>query len=283
MNKESKDSREGERKLCLLCGKKPQQELSHIIPKFIVKRIKEECEGGMLRNGENPNIPRQDGPKCPMLCTDCEDMFCAWEKHFAETIYHPFYNKPTQMRQWKTDELSLKFLASVAYRCMLIYLQNNLFPDELRDAYFAALCVLRDYLLNKKDNLSPLFFELCVILDYNDNNLREECSSLYYYIKTALDIDRFVYDEYLKLFVVNFGPFYVVLTVEDKMGLMRETKPNSPDLFYMYTESYKSLPLYLQRYVIEGLKKAEKIYDAISPAQGSKIRERWNKQQSRES
>lgn len=283
MHSESCDAGNGEKELCLLCGKNPQQEKSHIIPRFIVNRIKKECEGAMLRNGENPNIPRQDGLKCPMLCPACEDMFCAWETHFAQTIFHPFYNKPTQMRQWITDGLSLKFLASVAYRGMSIFQQENLFRDDLRDDYAAALCVLRDYLLNRRDSLEPLFFELCVIWNYNDDNLKKECSSLYYYIKTALDIDWFVYGGYAKLFVVNFGPFYVVLTIEDRMGLMQETKPNSPDSFYMYTESYRSLPLYLQHYVIGGVEKVQKIYDAISPAQGSKIRERWNKQQSRES
>lgn len=262
---------------CVLCDKNPQQEKSHIIPKFIVKRIKAECEGAMLRNGENPNIPRQDGLKRPMFCPACEDMFSVWEKHFSETIYHPFYNRPTEMRQMRNDPKSLKFMASLAYRGMAILLQDDAFPDEIKNDYTSALCVLSDFLLEKRDSLAPLFFEVCVILDYDDDNLREQCSSLYYYIRTGMEFNWLTYGNIAKFFITNFGPFYIVLIMQDRIGLMQEAKPSAPDSFFLHTESYRHLPEYLQDYVLGGLEGVKRIYDGISPSQGENIKKRWNK------
>ena len=59
---------------CALCHDKSELELSHIIPKFVLRYLKE-TSAGLLRSAENPNAVVQDGEKHYMLCGKCEDLF----------------------------------------------------------------------------------------------------------------------------------------------------------------------------------------------------------------
>ena len=78
---------------CALCQDKSELELSHIIPKFVLRYLKE-TSAGFLRSAENPNTVVQDGEKHYMLCGKCEDLFSKYERslriiyfmHISKTI-----------------------------------------------------------------------------------------------------------------------------------------------------------------------------------------------------
>jgi len=68
----------------------PKLEISHIIPKFIYKWLKETSTTKIMRSANNPNKPAQDGYKVPFLCKTCESNFSSYEKYFSEKIFKPF-------------------------------------------------------------------------------------------------------------------------------------------------------------------------------------------------
>lgn len=144
--------------VCLLCRKNPQGEISHIFPKFIMKKLIAEGDFGRLRNLSNPNVALQDGPKRTMLCSQCEDLFSIFEKHFAEKIFHPSYNGKLDKAIGANDALSLKFLASLSFRCIAMGLEDHLFPPQYLPVFRPALNPIRDYLLGEISSLLPLFF-----------------------------------------------------------------------------------------------------------------------------
>lgn len=51
-------------KVCALCHQNSELELSHIIPKFAIRYLKE-TSIGQLRSTDNPNSTIQDGEKHP--------------------------------------------------------------------------------------------------------------------------------------------------------------------------------------------------------------------------
>lgn len=59
-------------KPCALCRENKELELSHIVPKFVIRYLKKTSTGA-IRNMENPNKIAQDGEKHYLLCGDCED------------------------------------------------------------------------------------------------------------------------------------------------------------------------------------------------------------------
>ena len=74
---------------CALCGEDKELQLSHIIPKFIGKYLKNTSIGN-IRSHENPNRIAQDIEKHYMLCHDCEELFSASERYFANTVFYPY-------------------------------------------------------------------------------------------------------------------------------------------------------------------------------------------------
>lgn len=48
---------------------------SHIIPKFVSRRLIKKSITGFLRQASNPNKRLQDGDSTYLLCADCEQKF----------------------------------------------------------------------------------------------------------------------------------------------------------------------------------------------------------------
>lgn len=276
MNKESKDSREEERKLCLLCGEKHQQEKSHIVPKFIIKKIKSERDSMRMRNAGNPNIVAQDGPKCLMLCPDCEDRFSVWEKHFAETIYHPFYNKKWRRSGELKDEKIVKFLASLTFRTIAHTFQSHEFPTHLERKYRFALNVLSDYLMGRRNSLQPMFFDLYAIRDYSSKEVWKSCSPLYYYVKTGIEYTYLINPNGIYKFVTKIGPFFSAFTIENPYGLDVSLSNVYDGGLMCLCVPIKNLPKDIKDYIKGGLKVVDDSRERMSPHQLDLIRKRWS-------
>lgn len=74
---------------CALCGLEKELQISHIVPKFVGKYLKE-ISIGNIRSEENPNKTIQDIEKRELLCHDCEELFSASERSYANTIFYPY-------------------------------------------------------------------------------------------------------------------------------------------------------------------------------------------------
>lgn len=123
---------------CNFCKKEVLQlEVSHIIPKFIYKWLKETSTTKKMRSGTNPNKPVQDGYKVPFLCKTCENDFSRYEKHFSEKIFKPFIesNDLGIFKNINHQEFK-KFITSLIWRVAQHSinepsLNGNYTPDEI--------------------------------------------------------------------------------------------------------------------------------------------------------
>ncbi|MFD2672172.1 hypothetical protein [Marinicrinis sediminis] len=76
-------------KKCVLCGTETSLELSHIVPKMVMRTLKKTATGN-IRNSQNPSVPAQDSEKHYMLWGNCEDLFSEKETYFANALFHPY-------------------------------------------------------------------------------------------------------------------------------------------------------------------------------------------------
>lgn len=116
--------------LCALCREFERQEISHIIPAFVYKKLRQISPSGFSRTTSNPNRRVQDGEKFPLLCPSCEDRFSIWEKKFAENVFHPYYASSKNTFSFNYDEWFLKFLVSISYRSLVNKLENEGVEDH---------------------------------------------------------------------------------------------------------------------------------------------------------
>lgn len=100
--------------ICALCQKSSILRESHIIPKLVTDWMKETSGTGYIRRSGIPNLREQDGPKIPLLCQDCEQLFGVWEKRFAEDIFIPLHESPESRVSY--GPWLEKFAVSVSWR-----------------------------------------------------------------------------------------------------------------------------------------------------------------------
>jgi hypothetical protein len=126
--------------LCILCGKNPPIQKSHIIPKFAYKRMKDQSSVKTLRHSGKPHHPIQDGAQGPYLCSDCEAKFNSWETPFCNLLLDRYEamldaSKPAEIKPIPYTEWLPRFLSSVHFR-YLKYIElmnpgNRNVPDGL--------------------------------------------------------------------------------------------------------------------------------------------------------
>jgi hypothetical protein len=155
-------------KQCALCRKNKELELSHIVPKFVVRYLKKTAFGA-IRNIENPNKVVQDGEKHYLLCGDCEDLFSVYETKFANKFFYPYMKD--NIKEFVYDSDTYYFLTSVSWRSLYLdildFVENadDIGIDlETLDCLIEKESRMRKYLLKEESNVEGiehhiLFFE----------------------------------------------------------------------------------------------------------------------------
>jgi len=141
------------RGLCRLCGRDADLLLSHILPAFAFRWLRESAGGGHLRNSETPNQRVQDGTKEYWLCASCESLFGRSEKAFADRLFYPFLSNPKQTLPY--SNWLLHFCTSVSWRVLRLSIDEvhlHKWDVELLSRAKAAEVVWRSYLLREKAN-----------------------------------------------------------------------------------------------------------------------------------
>ncbi|MED4758677.1 hypothetical protein [Priestia megaterium] len=154
---------------CKLCLEHSELQLSHIVPKFVGRWLKKTSAVGHIRNAMNPNVRIQDLPKEYLLCKGCEQIFSAFEKKFAEEIFHPFHSENKKLFHY--DRWLQKFIISLNWRVAISGLNNsiphghNSLPDLEK-----TMEGWRKFLLDETNNPGPSKNHLVFvgITDLND-------------------------------------------------------------------------------------------------------------------
>lgn len=136
--------------ICKLCDSESELKESHFIPKFIGKWVKKTGVTGYIRDANEVHKRAQDIAKEYWLCGQCELMFSAWERSFANKIFYPFVDKGESVAHY--EQWMSKFCASVSWRTLsYIRYKNN--TQEYEDELDAAQQHLKNYLLGHESNL----------------------------------------------------------------------------------------------------------------------------------
>lgn len=139
---------------CALCGENKSLSMSHIIPNFVFKWMKESSATGFLRSAENPEKRLQDFAKLPFLCLECEQLFSKFESYFAKQVFFPVLNK--KIIQVSYDEKLLGFIISLSWRTLKkTYATNCTQHPWIKEHLDMAEKIWRDYLLGVRKDVLP--------------------------------------------------------------------------------------------------------------------------------
>ncbi|MGE6387331.1 hypothetical protein ACQKEN_16905 [Pseudomonas sp. NPDC078416] len=138
--------------ICKLCKKDSELQLSHFIPKFIGKWLKDTSATGFIRFNQSINKRSQDIAKDYWLCRSCEQLFSAWEREFANRVFYPFMDKEESEARY--GSWLSKFCASLTWRT-LTYARSldNTHSPKVSQKYDLAEAALAAYLLGEGRSL----------------------------------------------------------------------------------------------------------------------------------
>ncbi len=108
---------------CTLCGEEAELEISHVVPRFVGKRLKEDSPKPFLRNTQAPNRRLQDVPKERLLCRNCEERFSQFEDPFSRDIFTPTM-EGEQLDDVVVTREHRNFCASVSWRTLVMTLRQ---------------------------------------------------------------------------------------------------------------------------------------------------------------
>jgi hypothetical protein len=112
---------------CRLCEKQAELQLSHILPSFAFRWLRESGGGSALRNTREPNQRTQDGHKEYLLCRDCEEVFSRYERTFANKLLHPYLKDAG--RRYHYGPWLLHFCVSISWRVLHYCMDKSVAAD----------------------------------------------------------------------------------------------------------------------------------------------------------
>ena len=150
--------------VCELCRKEKDVKDSHVIPKFVVKWLKDTSATGYVRQAEKPNIRKQDIDTRRLLCDSCEGMLSRFETLFANRIFLPFQNEG--LKEFEYEEWLQTFAVSVFWRLGVSDLDDfRSFKPHLTCHLEKALEIWRRALLSG-DYSTDVYDHHILFLDY---------------------------------------------------------------------------------------------------------------------
>lgn len=136
---------------CALCRQNRELQLSHIVPNFVGRKMKKTAPGN-IRITNEPNKVAQDIEKHFLLCHDCEELFSAKERWFANNIFNPWQDK--KVTRFEYDDNLTYFITSLSWRSLYLDLEeyscDKEFNQDILMLMFRAEQNMREYLLGKK-------------------------------------------------------------------------------------------------------------------------------------
>lgn len=174
---------------CRLCGTIKELQLSHILPAFVFRWLRESAGDGYLRSTIEPNKRVQDGVKEYWLCSSCEQRFGKSEKLFADRLFYPYV--AASKKTFRYSEWLLYFCTSVSWRVLQFYMDEDrlkhLNAEELIHVTNAER-MWRGYLLGNYKNTGA-FQQHMLIGDQIASATGELAPSINRYLMRAIHLD----------------------------------------------------------------------------------------------
>lgn len=101
---------------CKLCSEDRELQNSHVIPRFVIKWMKNTGPTPFLRKAVDPNTRIQDYHE-KLLCKECEQIFSDWEGKFASHVFYPHVRDQTN--KFEYGEWLYRFVLSVSWRLLV--------------------------------------------------------------------------------------------------------------------------------------------------------------------
>jgi hypothetical protein len=257
--------------ICELCKKNAKLQISHIVPKFVVRWFKESTTGG-IRTNRKPNLRVQDFYKTPLLCADCEQLFSIWEKSFYENVFLPLHNPEPVTKSIHYGYWALKFAVSVSWRVLVFFEKEKSvgsFSADQKQLIRDARETWERFLLGELDDpgiYNQHILPLDVIEDYNGQRISPYLNR---YLLRTIHIDMIstrgsIYTYTKMCRVVIFG------RIQDKQPKLWR----GSQLHLMKGEIKKrdyQIPNYFFTYMNNKADEAKRILESISPKQQKAI------------
>lgn len=164
---------------CALCQQEKELQLSHIIPKFVGNYLKSTAVGN-IRNQEAPNRVIQDIEKHELLCHDCEELFSAAERYFANTIFYPYLRD--KLTEFSYSDQLFYFITSLSWRSLYLDIINFVRGDDIRidvlERMIEAEGKMRRYLLHESSDIGSIenhifFYDVVTRVSNSNDSLKE--------------------------------------------------------------------------------------------------------------
>ena len=133
---------------CKLCQDSEDLMVSHVLPRFLGKYLKETSATGFLTAVDTDGKPSrsQDLYKRKLLCGRCESILNEAETFFANTVFHPF--KQGNLKTIPIDKLLGRFAISVSLRALwIMQILPHPLAEKWKDKLYALETEWRNYLL----------------------------------------------------------------------------------------------------------------------------------------
>lgn len=231
--------------ICKLCHKKAYLKLSHIIPKFIFRWLKETSATGYLRFGQNPDVRVQDGFKEFWLCGECENLLNKWETEFANKLFYPLVQGKKSSFEYKG--WLLKFAVSLSWRSLILIKTIGLshFTDNQQKQSGIALEVWRKFLLGDIQHLDKYQQHVIPVGIVSDSSMPNLPKNINRYFLRSINIDPIASESqalvYIKIpyfiFIggIQFDPKqWVNTTIQTHKGMIEKNKCTVPQGFGDY-------------------------------------------------
>lgn len=134
--------------LCKLCQQNGDLKISHVLPRFLGKYLKDTSATGFLTAVDKNGKPSrsQDLYKRKLLCDQCESVLNEAETFFAATVFYPF--KKNQLKTIPVDDRLGRFAVSVSLRALwIMQLVKHPLVERWKDQLDELETEWRNYLL----------------------------------------------------------------------------------------------------------------------------------------
>lgn len=212
---------------CLLCGQESDLQLSHILPAFAFRWLRESAGNGHFRMGTNPNQRAQDWIKRHWLCSSCETVLSRSERSFATQLFHPYLDNSGA--RFHYGAWMIHFCTSLSWRVLRFYMEERSisdYPPETIEQINQAETVWREVLLGKRPH--PGVHQQHVLPVDVAASLRGNFSpNINRYLARAIDMDLCHGDKTVFTYA-KLGRFIVLgFVAEPEPGRWRGTKINA--------------------------------------------------------
>lgn len=175
--------------LCRLCERQSELQLSHVLPAFAYRWLRESSGNGHLRNSREPNKRTQDGLKFYWLCAECEELFSRNETAFSGRLFHPYLKASGQIFPYSS--WLIHFCTSVSWRVLRFCRDDGQLQSWEPEAIArveSAEAVWRDVLLGKRSN-PGVFQQHMLPLDQISQTSSEFVPNINRYLMRAIQLD----------------------------------------------------------------------------------------------